>query len=114
MERTTAGPALTLATHDAASPAAAVEVAAYRIVQEAVTNVLKHAGASTCDVDVRGVDGALVVTVADDGTGLPRRGAGAGLDTMRERAEELGGSLAVLPRDGGGTVVRAVLPREPL
>ena len=107
------GPSLTLRTEDAGTPAAAVEVAAYRIVQEAVTNVLKHAGASTCAVDVRGADGSLVVTVADDGTGLLRRGAGAGLDTMRERAEELGGSLAVLPRDGGGTVVRAVLPREP-
>ena len=114
VERTAAGgPALTLETEDAGSPAAAVEVAAYRIVQEAVTNVLKHADASTCAVDVRGADGALVVTVADDGTGLPRRGPGAGLDTMRERAEELGGSLAVLPRDGGGTVVRAVLPRDP-
>ena len=90
-----------------------MEVAAYRIVQEAVTNVLKHAGASNCAVDVRGENGALVVTVADDGTGLARRGAGAGLDTMRERAEELGGSLARPPRDGGGTVVRAVLPREP-
>ena len=111
--RDAGGPELTLATEDAGSPAAAVEVAAYRIVQEALTNVRKHAGASSCAVDVRGADGSLVVTVADDGTGLPRRGSGAGLDTMRERAEELGGSLAVLPRDGGGTVVRAVLPREP-
>jgi signal transduction histidine kinase len=107
------GPELTLHTEDAGTSAAAVEVAAYRIVQEAVTNVLKHACASSCAVDVRGADGSLVVTVADDGTGPLRPGTGAGLDTMRERAEELGGSLAVVPRDGGGTVVRAVLPREP-
>jgi signal transduction histidine kinase len=114
VERAPAGsPSLTLHTEVAGTSAAAVEVAAYRIVQEAVTNVLKHARASSCAVDVRGTDASLVVTVADDGTGPLRPGTGAGLDTMRERAEELGGSLAVVPRDGGGTVVRAVLPREP-
>ena len=103
-----------LVADDADSPAAAVEVAAYRIVQEALTNVLRHAGARECEVSVRGSDGQLVVSVADDGAAsFPAAGNGSGLETMRERAEELGGSLELLPRAGGGTVVRAVLPRDP-
>jgi signal transduction histidine kinase len=102
-----------LVAEDADSPAAAVEVAAYRIVQEALTNVLRHAGARECEVSVHGRNGHLVVSVADDGAGSLRPGDGSGLETMRERAEELGGSLELLPRPGGGTVVRAVLPRNP-
>jgi two-component system, NarL family, sensor kinase len=102
-----------LVAEDADSPAAAVEVAAYRIVQEALTNVLRHAGARECEVSVQGRNGHLVVSVADDGAGSFRPGDGSGLETMRERAEELGGSLELLPRPGGGTVVRAVLPRNP-
>ena len=107
------GPAVRLVAADADSPAAAVEVAAYRIVQEALTNVLRHAGARECEVSVQGSNGHLVVSVADDGTGTFPAGDGSGLETMRERAEELGGSLELLPRPGGGTVVRAVLPRNP-
>ena len=111
------GPQVTFTTDGTGSPAAAVEVAAYRIVQEALTNVLRHSGARTCEVDVRAADGALVVTVADDGTGRapqgPTSGGGAGLPGMRERAEELGGSFTMVDRSGGGTVVRAVLPRDP-
>jgi signal transduction histidine kinase len=107
------GPEVRLVAEDADSPAAAVEVAAYRIVQEALTNVLRHAGARECEVSVQGSNGHLVVSVADDGAGTFRAGDGSGLETMRERAEELGGSLELLPRPGGGTVVRAVLPRNP-
>jgi signal transduction histidine kinase len=107
------GPDVRLVADDADSPAAAVEVAAYRIVQEALTNVLRHAGARECEVSVQGLNGSLVVSVADDGTGTFRPGDGSGLETMRERAEELGGTLELLPRPGGGTVVRAVLPRNP-
>jgi signal transduction histidine kinase len=108
------GPQVQLVTDDADSPAAAVEVAAYRIVQEALTNVLRHSGARSCDVTVRGRNGSLVVSVADDGRGAAGTGGrGSGLETMRERAEELGGSLELLPRAGGGTLVRAVLPRNP-
>ena len=107
------GPEVRLVAEDADSPAAAVEVAAYRIVQEALTNVLRHAGARACEVSVQGSNGHLVVSVADDGAGTFRAGGGSGLETMRERAEELGGSLELLPRAGGGTVVRAVLPRNP-
>jgi signal transduction histidine kinase len=108
------GPLVHLVTDTADSPAAAVEVAAYRIVQEALTNVLRHSGAHSCDVTVCGRNGSLVVSVADDGRGAAdASGRGHGLETMRERAEELGGSLELLPRAGGGTLVRAILPRNP-
>jgi signal transduction histidine kinase len=108
------GPRVHLVTDAADSPAAAVEVAAYRIVQEALTNVLRHSGAHSCDVTVCGRNGSLVVSVADDGCGAADAGSGgSGLETMRERAEELGGSLELLPRADGGTLVRAVLPRDP-
>jgi signal transduction histidine kinase len=94
-----------------------VEVAAYRIVQEALTNVLRHADARTCAVDLRTAGGTLVVTVADDGAGVApcerAGGGGAGVPGMRERAEELGGTFTLDTTDGGGTVVRAVLPRDP-
>jgi signal transduction histidine kinase len=109
------GPQVRLVADDADSPAAAVELAAYRIVQEALTNVLRHSGAGECEVAVQGDDGHLVVRVSDDGRGpdaVDRR-TGSGLETMRERAEELGGSLELLDRPGGGTVVVAVLPRNP-
>jgi signal transduction histidine kinase len=89
---------------------AAVEVAAYRIAQEALTNVSRHAAAGRCQVRID-VNGALELEVSDDGGGLPaERGAGVGLTSMRERAEELGGSFSVESARGGGTVVRATLP----
>jgi signal transduction histidine kinase len=89
---------------------AAVEVAAYRIVTEAVTNVVRHADAHCCAVAVSEVDGNVVVRVCDDGNGLksPEHGHGHGMDTMRERAEELGGTLSIV--DGNGVTVTAVLP----
>jgi two-component system, NarL family, sensor kinase len=90
---------------------AAVEVAAYRIVLEAVTNAIRHSNAENCIVRLRREDGTLVVVVRDDGTGLvaaPR--LGVGLTSMRERAEELGGSCTVTSGEGAGTVVEARLP----
>lgn len=90
---------------------AAVEVAAYRIVVEAVTNVQRHSGAERCEVRLRRDHGELRVEVADTGSGLaPDRRPGVGLSSMRERAEELGGTFDVGPREGGGTVVRVRLP----
>ncbi|HEV8635098.1 MAG TPA: GAF domain-containing sensor histidine kinase [Chloroflexota bacterium] len=91
---------------------AAVEVAAYRIVQEALTNVARHADAGRARVRLAADGRALVVEVADDGRGLPAvRRPGVGLASMRERAEELGGACAVEPgEDGRGTRVRARLP----
>jgi signal transduction histidine kinase len=90
---------------------AAVEVAAYRIVSEALTNVTRHARARWCAVRVQRRDGDLVVEIADDGRGVdPDSPMGVGLLSMEERAGELGGSCRVLSRLGGGTLVRAVLP----
>jgi signal transduction histidine kinase len=89
---------------------AAVEVAAFRIVLEAVTNVVRHADARTCCVVLAVDDDGLGITVEDDGRGLLDGPApGNGLDTMRERAEELGGTFTVAATSGG-VVVRATLP----
>lgn len=89
---------------------AAVEVAAYRIVQEALTNVIRHAAARTCVVRIA-VNRGLEVEVTDDGSGLPADvRAGVGLQSMRERAAELGGRCRVERRPGRGTRVSAWLP----
>jgi two-component system, NarL family, sensor kinase len=88
---------------------AAVEVAAYRIVTEALTNVARHAGARTAAVRLS-LNGALELEVTDDGCGLPPdHAAGVGITGMRERAAELGGVLTVESRSGG-TQVYARLP----
>ena len=92
---------------------AAVEVAAYRIVQEALTNVARHADARACTIAlaVDGAGRALVVAVTDDGVGVPVvRRAGVGLTSMRERATELGGTCTVETPLAGGTRVIARLP----
>jgi signal transduction histidine kinase len=92
---------------------AAVEVAAYRIIQEAMTNVARHAHARTCRVrlSVDQTGSVLELEATDDGVGMPEgRRAGVGLSSMRERAEELGGTLVVEPGSDGGTRVLARLP----
>jgi two-component system NarL family sensor kinase len=90
---------------------AAVEVAAYRIVVEAVTNVQRHSGADGATVRLTRTADEVHIEVADTGTGLsPDRRAGVGLSSMRERAEELGGTFGIGPGPGGGTVVRVRLP----
>jgi signal transduction histidine kinase len=94
-------------------PGAAVEVAAYRIVLEAVTNALRHAGAQHCRAEL-GVDGDhLVVEVEDDGRdGLGQPWVeGVGLQSMRERAADLGGSVDITTTATGSRVT-AVLPLE--
>jgi signal transduction histidine kinase len=89
---------------------AAVEAAAYRISREALTNVRRHADARTCALVLEACSD-LTITISDDGRGMPP-GAhhGVGLNSMRERAEELGGTLSVDSPAGGGTRVVAVLP----
>ena len=90
---------------------AAVEVAAYRIVMEALTNVVRHAGARRCDVRLSWEGDALEVEVSDDGVGLPAaQPAGVGFHSMRERAEELGGTCRIGPSPAGGVRVLARLP----
>ncbi|GIK58719.1 MAG: hypothetical protein HND44_13605 [Chloroflexi bacterium] len=90
---------------------AAVEVAAYRIALEAMTNAARHAGAQTCTVHLQAEDAHLTLIVADDGRRLETNGRyGVGLHSMRERAEELGGKLMVESGNGAGVKVTAVLP----
>jgi len=88
----------------------AVEVAAYRIVIEALTNATRHAGASRCEVDLRLQDG-LELEISDDGVGLAGDARpGVGLRSMRERAGELGGSFTAGSSPAGGTRIQARLP----
>jgi two-component system, NarL family, sensor kinase len=89
---------------------AAVEVAAYRIATEAVSNAIRHAEAAQCTVRLT-VDGSLRLEISDDGRGLPATiPSGLGLRSMAERAAELGGACDVESGPGSGTVVRAELP----
>jgi signal transduction histidine kinase len=89
---------------------AAVEVAAYRICQEALMNVLKHADADHVQVRVRAGE-LLTLEIQDDGVGLNRETtSGIGLGSMRERAAEVGGRCTISVPDGGGTRVFACLP----
>jgi signal transduction histidine kinase len=90
---------------------AAVEVAALRIALEGLTNAARHSRASCARVGVSLDGDALIVSVADDGVGLaPDAKPGVGLASMRERADELGGSLSIETPVGGGTKVLARLP----
>ncbi|HEX6305860.1 MAG TPA: sensor histidine kinase, partial [Anaerolineales bacterium] len=90
---------------------AAVEVAAYRIALEGITNVVRHAHARECTVTLEVEKSRLMLTISDDGVGLPPEiGPGVGLASMRERAEELGGSIEVVSGQAKGTRVTAVLP----
>lgn len=97
-------------------PSAAVAAAAYRIVQEALTNALRHAGAASASVVVACEAERVIVEVLDDGRGLPERprarppGSGHGIAGMRERAQALGGALEAGPVAEGGFRVRACLP----
>ena len=89
---------------------AGVDLSAFRIVQEALTNTLKHAQASRADVSLRYTDASLEVEVLDDGTVGAAAGGGRGLVGMRERASLLGGELSAGPRPAGGFEVRARMP----
>ena len=92
-----------------------VDLCAYRVVQEALTNVLKHARhADAVDVEVRYLPHHVTVSVTDDGEGvIPDRvagGGGHGLLGMRERAKLYGGTISIGPRSEGGFAVRLTLP----
>ena len=90
---------------------AAVEVAAFRIAQEAMTNAVRHACAEHVTVQLHGGRDAVAIEVLDDGRGCPDDAPpGLGLQSMRDRAAELGGTCQVTAAPGGGTRVSAVLP----
>jgi signal transduction histidine kinase len=114
---TSAGlPTRVVVSGQADRPSPAVAAAACRIVQEALTNALVHAGAASASVFVTCEPDQLIVEVVDDGCGLtehPRArppGSGHGIAGMRERAQALGGALAAGPDADGGFRVRASLP----
>ena len=98
-------------------------LAVYRVVQEALTNVLKHAGKPHTEVRLSYEPAALVVEVADSGRPIPAavpapdasvpRGAGMGLLGLRERVALYGGELAAGPRPSGGWLVKSTMPAEP-
>ncbi|MEU8818338.1 sensor histidine kinase [Actinoplanes sp. NPDC048796] len=92
----------------------AVDRTAYRIVQESLTNIARHARAATASVRVGYRPGAMTIEVDDDGDATPRSapGHGVGLLGMRERVTALGGDLRAGPRAGGGFSVRAELPLD--
>lgn len=100
----------------ASVPSAAVQLALYRIVQESLTNIGRHAQATAASIHLAEEDGWYVLTVRDDGRGLPAGSdpgaeGGKGMLGMRERAELLGGRFDVRSGDGGGVVVEARIPR---
>ncbi len=94
-----------------------VGVAAYRIAQEALRNVAKHAGVREADLVLEEADGALTLTVSDAGGGFDpaalARDGGLGVIAMRQRAEAVGGRFGVASRPGGGTRVTATFPMGP-
>lgn len=106
---------VTLEISGSAHVPAGVEVSAYRIIQEALTNALKHAGpGASAEVTVKRTADAVRISVTDDGRGTTsesvRLPGGHGLTGMAERVQALGGSLSHGPRRGGGFQVHAVLP----
>ena len=87
-----------------------IDLSAFRIIQEAVTNVVRHAGTDWCRVWIDQQDGQLSIEVTDGGRGGSGAGTGYGITGMRERAALLGGDLQAGPRPGGGFRVAARLP----
>jgi signal transduction histidine kinase len=87
-----------------------IDLSAFRIIQEAVTNVVRHAGTGQCQVSISQHDGQLSIEVTDRGRGGGPAGTGYGITGMRERAALLGGDFSAGPRPGGGFRVAARLP----
>jgi len=87
-----------------------IDLSAFRIIQEAVTNVIRHAGTGQCRVSIDQQDGQLSIEIIDSGSGGVVAGTGYGITGMRERAALLGGDFSAGPRPGGGFRVAARLP----
>lgn len=98
---------------DAAGADPEIERVAYRIAQEALTNVRRHAKAKNVWIDAARTRGKLVITIRDDGSGLRKNTGGVGIAGMVERAGSIGGTVTVRGGRGGGTAVRATLPARP-
>ena len=94
-------------------PGASVEIAAYYLVCESLTNVAKYAGATTATVTVGREHGCLIVEVADDGIGGADPARGSGLRGLADRVNALGGAMHVSSPPGQGTTVRAEIPCPP-
>lgn len=90
-----------------------VELVVFRVAQEALTNVARHADATSVELRLTPLGDDVVLVVADDGRGVPRGADGTGLRGMRERAGLVGGTVDVARREGGGTVVTLVVPVVP-
>ena len=106
-------------SHDITRPSRAVETVLYRVILEAVHNVIKHAHATVLEVQLRQVRGHIVASVRDDGVGFDAtalsgkmHGSGVGLLSMRKRTELANGRFDLLSRIGGGTLVRVQLPLD--
>lgn len=107
---------VTFREHGPTSLGAEVEAELYRIASEALANAQLHAGAARIDVDLVGDAGAVALRIRDDGSGFDpavREDARYGLVGMEERAHLLGGTLRVVSRRGGGTLIEAIVPRSP-
>jgi signal transduction histidine kinase len=87
-----------------------VEVAAYYVVSEALTNATKHAQASVVRVGVQADDGCVWVSIGDDGVGGADPGRGSGLVGLRDRIEALGGTVDIASPAGGGTSLLVKIP----
>jgi two-component system sensor histidine kinase UhpB len=87
-----------------------VELVIYRVAQEALTNALRHAEATEVTMSLRNSDGRVLLTIADNGRGIPHRRREGGLRGMRERAMLIGAGLEVGSRDGRGTEIRLAVP----
>jgi signal transduction histidine kinase len=87
-----------------------VEIAAYYVVSEALTNIAKHARATAAEVDVMAAEGELLVCVRDDGRGGADFGHGSGLVGLRDRVEALGGRLSLTDSPGTGTTLEVRIP----
>lgn len=112
-----------IATHDielawsddvAAEPPGRVAMVIYRTLQESLTNIARHARARRVDVRISGTDGAIALSVRDDGGGFEtaRNANGHGLTSMRTRVESIGGTFTISSSAGDGTCVQARVPLE--
>jgi signal transduction histidine kinase len=90
-----------------------LEVAAYYVASEALTNAAKHAQASVIDIRADGSDGALTLSISDDGIGGADPGRGSGIIGLQDRVEALGGTISILSPPGHGTTLHVQIPAGP-